>query len=188
MIGYSCSCRICLNLFLLEVDKAATVHLTKSASGRCPQQHCWANCLIIFWASATVKLPHHLPDLLLGELRQPAHAHPCLHILKLPSEHLGLPGTGAGMLHNLPQGSNQDTKEDHACQHHHRCHTLHHISWSQRTDYSAFSVARNCSSDPSGYQREPCLSASSLLPHTAPHQLESACRLHCGLCDAQFGQ
>ena len=65
-----------------------------------------------------------LPDLLLGELRQPAHAHPCLHILKLPSEHLGLPGTGAGMLHNLPQGSNQDTEEDHAGQHHHCRHTL----------------------------------------------------------------
>ena len=68
------------------------------------------------------------PDLLLGELGQPAHAHPGLHILKLAAEHLSLPGPSAGMLHNLPQGTNQDAEEDHACQHHHCGHTLYHTA------------------------------------------------------------
>ena len=66
-----------------------------------------------------------LPDLLLGVLWQPAHAHPGFNILKLAAKHLGLPGSGAGMLHNLPQGPNQDTKEHHACQHHDCGYALH---------------------------------------------------------------
>ena len=53
----------------------------------------------------------------------------------------------ASMLHNLPQGLIQDAEEDHACQHHHCCHTLHHISWSQRTDYSAVYVAHSFASE-----------------------------------------
>ncbi len=114
-------------------------------------------------------LMQFLPDLLLGEFRQPAHAHPCLHILKLPSEHLGLPGTGAGMLHNLPQRSNQDTEEDHACQHHHCCHTLHHTRTNWHRDET---VACAMLSFPSGYRRRPRLPVSSRWPHTAPHEIK----------------
>jgi len=80
------------------------------------------------------------------------------------------------MLHNLPQGLIQDAEEDHACQHHHCCHTLHHISWSQRTDYSAARVAHSFPSDPSIYRRRARLPASSLLPHAAPTPTEGSVR------------
>ena len=84
----------------------------------------------------------------------------------------------ASMLHNLPQGLIQDAEEDHACQHHHCCHTLHHISWSQRTDYNAACVAHSFPSDPSGYRGRPCLPATSVLLHIASCQHKSAFRLH----------
>lgn len=69
-------------------------------------------------------LSSRVPDLLLSILRKPAHAHPRFYILKLPAEHLGLPCPGAGMLHNLPQRSNQDTKKHYARQHHYSGNTL----------------------------------------------------------------
>jgi len=43
---------------------------------------------------------------------------------KSPTEHLGLAGSYAGMLHYLTQESNQDAKEQHSRQHHHNSYTL----------------------------------------------------------------
>jgi hypothetical protein len=81
------------------------------------------------------------------------------------------------MRHNLLQGSNQDTEEDHACQHHHCCHTLHHASTSQHRNYTAARVAQGLSGQYCWHAAQPFLDMQLKLKDRRRLMTTAACSI-----------